>query len=168
MSTSKHQHRRVRVALFTLTREQAENLEENLHWDEGAKQEAERLKGLPEMRPYWDVCAASFEKRDATSAVKAIAALPLEKRYVWRMAKALAFAVADFDSWIVRMDRGTLDAEQIEELNRRLGLFLRPRQLALLVAVLFGTERMEELFIDAIEQAKQDCAREGWDGAGAK
>ena len=40
--------------------------------------------------------------------LKEVAALPLEKRYVWRVASTLKWAFADFDSMNMEADRQTL------------------------------------------------------------
>lgn len=50
-----------------------------------------------------------------------IAALPPERRHVWRVASALKWGFADFDSVSVAADQGTLSAEDL----RKMAEFLR-------------------------------------------
>jgi hypothetical protein len=56
---------------------------------------AEELVQSPAMKPYFDLLVATIGGKDATATVEALAALPLEKRYVWRVASALKWAFAD-------------------------------------------------------------------------
>ena len=69
---------------------------------------AEELMGTPAMQPYMKLALAVMGHKDAGPAVEAIAALPLEKRYTWRVASALKWAFADFENLNVVADRRTL------------------------------------------------------------
>ena len=46
--------------------------------------------------------------------------LPLEKRYVWRVASALKWGFVDFEDWSVTVDRKTLQPEDFERLMKLL------------------------------------------------
>jgi hypothetical protein len=57
----------------------------SLTMEDGAKE----LLNSPEMQPYSRYIEAAMLGGDIDSCVREIAALPLEKRYVWRVASAL-------------------------------------------------------------------------------
>lgn len=82
-----------------------------------------------------------------------IAQLPLEKRYVWRVASALKWAFADFDDVNVAVDRETLPAEDLGKVVELLKL--RPIQFCLFLKALVGVENMERLVNQGIAHAKQ-------------
>src|SRR5699024_6302421 len=67
---------------------------ESWHAEEGAKE----LFESPAMKPYVKTLTALISGTDPTVAMEELAALPLEKRYTWRIASALKWAFADFDS----------------------------------------------------------------------
>jgi hypothetical protein len=72
---------------------------------------SEDLLDSPAMEPYINLAIAMVKGENVDASVKELAALPLEKRYVWRMASALKWAFADFDSINVEADRQTLSRE---------------------------------------------------------
>jgi hypothetical protein len=85
--------------------------------------------------------------------LREIAELPLEKRYVWRVASALKWGFADFEDWNVVVDRKTLkpeDAAKVMQLLR-----FRPIQFCMFLKALVGPEEMERLMRNGIEVAKQ-------------
>ena len=57
---------------------------------------AEDLLDSPALKPYMDLALAVMGHKDVGPAIKEITALPLEKRYTWRVASALKWAFADF------------------------------------------------------------------------
>jgi len=57
---------------------------------------AEDLIRSPAMQPYVKLALAVMGRKDVAPAVEEITALPLEKRYTWRVASALKWAFADF------------------------------------------------------------------------
>jgi hypothetical protein len=86
-----------------------------------------------------------------------IAALPLENRYVWRVASALQWAFADMDTLTVEVDRQTLslkDRRRLLELVKH-----RPLQFCLFLSTLFGQKQMELLMISAIRNARVFAAQ---------
>jgi hypothetical protein len=86
------------------------------------------------------------------SALKELAALPLEKRYVWRIASALKGAFADFDTVNVEADRQTLSTK---DRFRLLDLLQhRPIQFCLFLSVLIGQKETEALMISALKNAR--------------
>jgi hypothetical protein len=67
----------------------------------------------PEMQPYVRLAMAALKGADLKSVLEQIHELPLEKRYVWRVASALKWGFADFDSSNVVADRETLSPEDL-------------------------------------------------------
>ena len=85
--------------------------------------------------------------------VAALRQLPLENRYVWRIASALKWAFADFDDLSVSADNYTLTPE---DLARVLDLLkIRPIQFCLFLKTLVGKEEMLKMMVQAVGVAKQ-------------
>ena len=119
--------------------------------EDGAKE----LAASSEMRPYLELASAVLsDDPNAEKHLKTIAELPLEKRYVWRVASALKLAFADYDSANVVVDRGTLEDDEL----RRLGdlLRLRPIQFCLFLKSLVGPEEMERMIFQAVTAARDN------------
>jgi len=120
------------------------------------------LLDSPAMQPYMNLALAMMQQDDLGPATEEITALPLEKRYVWRVASALQWAFADMDTLTVRVDRQTLSRED----RRRLLELLkhRPLQFCLFLSTLFGQKQMEILLFSAIRNARvvaaQSCGPE--------
>jgi len=77
---------------------------------------AEDLLDSAAMEPYLNLAVAIMGEKETGSVIEELAALPLEKRYVWRVASALKWAFADFDSLTVEADRQTMSAEDRQQL----------------------------------------------------
>jgi hypothetical protein len=114
--------------------------------------ESEALMRSAAMKPYLDLLIAAMSGKDAGTEMDALAALPLEKRYVWRVASALKWAFADLETASVEADCQTLsEADQgrlVEVLK------LRPLQFCLFLSALIGPDQMEELMLEAIRTAR--------------
>jgi len=113
---------------------------------------AEDLIDSPAMEPYVKLALAMMAHKDAGPALKEIIALPLEKRYTWRVASALKWAFADFENLNVVSDRKTLSQEDMDTLVDLLRV--RPIQFCLLLAALFGEEQMEKMMSSSVQQVK--------------
>jgi hypothetical protein len=72
------------------------------------------LLNSPDMQPYSRYIEAAVTGADIGSSVQEIAALPLERRYVWRVASALRWAFVDLEEWNVAADRQTLAPEDAQ------------------------------------------------------
>jgi hypothetical protein len=83
---------------------------------------AHELATSPNMQPYLRLIKAGLQDQDITGHMEEIAALPLEKRYVWRVASALKWAFPDLESVSVHVDRETLSAEDLGKLVELLRL----------------------------------------------
>ena len=104
------------------------------------------------MQPYMNLALAVMGHKDVGPAVEEITALPLEKRYTWRVASALKWAFADFENLSVVADRRTLCQEDLDKLVDLLRV--RPLQFCMFLAALFGEEQMEKLMSSSVEQVK--------------
>jgi hypothetical protein len=91
---------------------------------------------------------------DVHASLQEIAELPLEKRYIWRVASALKWAFADFEDWNVVVDRKTLKPEDDAKVMQLLSF--RPIQFCMFMKALVGAEEMERLMHHAIAVTKQD------------
>jgi hypothetical protein len=72
---------------------------------------ASELASSPDMEPYLEYIMAAMQGADVQPHLEALSNLPLEKRYVWRVASALKWGFADFDDVTVAADRDTLNPE---------------------------------------------------------
>ena len=122
----------------------------NLRQEEGAHE----LATSPDMEPYLRLIKAGMQDHDTTPHMEEIAALPLEKRYVWRVASALKWAFADLETVSVTVDRQTLSKEDLKKLIELLRF--RPIQFCMFLKALVGTEGMERLMKEGIAAAKRE------------
>jgi len=91
---------------------------------------------------------------DAKPQLEELARLPLEKRYVWRVASALKWGFADFDDVHVEADRQTLDPEDFAKVMALLKH--RPIQSCIFLKALVGVEEMQRMMGEAIAFARQN------------
>ena len=115
--------------------------------EEGASQLAKSIE------PYIRFAMADMAGPEARQqALSELSALPLEKRYLWRIASALKWAFVDFDDLSVVADKATLsrdDFQKVVELVK-----FRPWQFCVFLSALFGPETMEKIMTSAIAEAK--------------
>src|SRR5439155_18950013 len=127
---------------------------------------AEEMAASENMKPYIRAHAAIMKNQHAApeenaakdaihdrlrAALEEIAGLPLADRYIWRIASALKWAFADFDSSTVALDRDLMPDVQREEIDELLRT--RPTQLALMLNALYGEEKMERAMLEAVANA---------------
>ena len=115
---------------------------------------AHELATSENMQPYLRLLKADLQDKDTAPHVKEIAQLPLEKRYIWRIASALKWGFADFDSAYVPVDRETLSAEDLGKVIELLRS--RPIQFCLFLKALVGPEEMERMMAEAMAAAKME------------
>ena len=113
---------------------------------------AEILKS-PNMQPYMQLALMVVKQQDPKEALEEISKLPLEKRYIWRIASALKWAFCDFDDINVEADRATLEKADLEKVGELLRL--RPVQFCLFLKSLFGEQEMERVILEALSMAKE-------------
>ena len=114
---------------------------------------AHELATSPDMKPYLEFIKAVILEHDPKPELEAIRQLPLEKRYVWRVASALKWGLADCESLSVQADKQTLTPEDFVKVTELLKF--RPMQLALVPKVLLGAEEMQRMMVQAIAVAKR-------------
>ena len=114
---------------------------------------ADELATSPEMEPYLEFAMAVMTGSDPTTELETIRQLPLEKRYVWRVASALKWGFADFDDLGVDADRQTLSPEDLAKVMDLLKL--RPMQFCIFLKTLLGAEEMQRMMVEAIKVARQ-------------
>ena len=115
---------------------------------------AHELATSPDMKPYLNFAKAVIQDHDPAPELEAIRQLPLEKRYVWRVASALKCGLADCESLSAKADRETLTPEDFAKVMELLKF--RPMQLAIVLKTLVGAEEMQRIMIEAIGAAKQE------------
>jgi hypothetical protein len=90
---------------------------------------------------------------DADPYLAALAALPLEERYVWRVMSALRWAFCDLETESVNADIHTLSKEDLKKVVEP--LTLRATQFCLFANALLGEDAMERIMRQAVRCAKQ-------------
>ena len=114
---------------------------------------AHELASSPDMKPYLEFIKAVVQDHDPAPELEAIRQLPFERRYVWRVASALKWGLADCESMSVEADKETLTPEDIAKVKELLKF--RPMQLAIVLKALVGVEEMQRMMIEAIGMANQ-------------
>jgi hypothetical protein len=115
---------------------------------------AHELASSEAMQPYLRLITAGLQDKDTTPHFEEIAALPLEKRYIWRVASALKWAFADLETVSVAVDLETLSPEDLGKVVELLRL--RPMQFCMFLKALLSTEVMEQVMAEAVAIAKQE------------
>jgi hypothetical protein len=118
---------------------------------------AEELLESAAMEPYLNLAIAMMSRKDPGPAIEELVAMPLQKRYVWRVASALKWAFADFDTVTVEADRQTISPEDRKELVDLLKH--RPLQFCLFLSALFGQKQMELLILSALKNSRAIAER---------
>jgi len=113
---------------------------------------AEELMSSPDMQPYIKLAGAVMTGSGIQAALQQIAQLPLEKRYLWRIVRALHWAFADWDDVSVAADLKTLPLESLQKIEKLLRF--RPAQFCSFLKAFGGEERMEAVLSAAIKSAK--------------
>ena len=89
---------------------------------------------------------------DPTADLEALRQVPLENRYILRVASALKWGLADCESLSVEADKRTLTPEDFAKVMDLLKF--RPMQLAIVLKALVGVEDMQRMMVEAIGAAK--------------
>ena len=103
---------------------------------------------------YVQYIMARMQGQSGENELEKIRALPLEKRYTWRIASALRWAFADFESMNITVDLDTLCQENRKRLVTLAHMPVRAIQFCGYAKSLIGYEAMEQLMADAIKAAK--------------
>ena len=102
------------------------------------------------METYFQFAMALMQGKDPAEELEAIRRLPIEKRYIWRVASALKWGFADFDDLGVDADRQTLSSEDLAKVMDllKLAVLHSPQDAG-------GRSRDAEMMVQAIGVAKQ-------------
>jgi hypothetical protein len=105
------------------------------------------------MKPYLAFLKAQTGGQDTEPYLVALAALPLEERYVWRVISALNGPFCDLDTENAIADLHTLSEEDLKKVVEP--LTLRAIQFCLFVNALIGEEATERIIQHALRRAKE-------------
>ena len=113
---------------------------------------SDELVQSEKMKPYLALLRAQMNGQDIEPYLAALAALPLEDRYVWRVISALKWGFCDFDSQSARADLHTLSDRDLETVAEPLAI--RAIQFCLFVQALVGQVTMDKIMQQALRYAK--------------
>jgi hypothetical protein len=114
---------------------------------------AQDMMESPDLQPYLESIQVVVTGRGKDNATKALSELPLERRYIYRIASSLRNAFCDFDKSSVRADLSTMNADDFDTV---VGLIdRRTVQFAMLLRTVFGAEQMEKMLLEAIDISKR-------------
>jgi hypothetical protein len=117
---------------------------------------AQELVRSQKMRPYLALLEAQMSGQDTAPFVAALATMPLEDRYVWRVMSALKWAFCDLETESVIADLRTLSEEDTEKVMDRLRL--RTLQFCIFVCTMLGQNAGEQLILQELRSAKTSLA----------
>ena len=120
-----------------------------IHSEDGAQE----LVRSEKMKPYLALLKAQMSGQDTEPYLAALAALPLEERYVWRVISALKWAFCDLDTENAIADVRTLSEADLKKVVEPLSL--RAIQLCLFVNALLGEEPTERIMQHALRCSKE-------------
>jgi hypothetical protein len=119
-----------------------------IHTEDGAQD----LVRSERMKPYLAILKAQLAGQDTEQHFAALAALPLEVRYVWRVISALKWAFCDLETESAIADFRTLSED--DRLKVAEPLTLRATQFCLFVNALLGEDATERIMQHALRCAK--------------
>jgi hypothetical protein len=114
---------------------------------------AQDLVRSERMKPYLAFLKAQMSGQDTEPYLAALAVLPLEERYVWRVISALKWAFCDLDTENAIVDLHTLSEEDLKKVVEPLSL--RAIQFCLFASALIGEEATERIMQHAVRCAKE-------------
>jgi len=120
-----------------------------IHSEDGAQE----LVRSEKMKPYLALLKAQMSGQDTEPYLAALAALPLEERYVWRVISALKWAFCDLETENAIADFRTLSEEDRVRVVEP--LTLRATQFCLFINALIGEDATERIMQHALQCAKE-------------
>jgi hypothetical protein len=125
-----------------------------IHTEDGAQD----LVRSERMKPYLAILKAQLAGQDTEQHFAALAALPLEVRYVWRVISALKWAFCDLETESAIADFRTLSEDDCLKVAEP--LTLRATQFCLFVNALLGEDATERIMQHALRCAKESSTPE--------
>jgi hypothetical protein len=113
------------------------------------------------MKPYLELLKAQIGGHDTGPLVEALAAVPLEDRYAWRVMSALKWAFCDLETENLIADLETLSAADVKKLIQPLQM--RTLQFSIFILTMLGEEVGEQLILHALQGAKASIGAESGD-----
>jgi hypothetical protein len=120
-----------------------------IHFEAGAQE----LVSSERMKPYLALLKAQVGGQDTEPYLTALAALPLEERYVWRVVPALKWAFCDLETESAVADVRTLPEKDFKKVVEP--LTLRAIQFCLFFNALIGEDATERIMQHALRCAKE-------------
>jgi hypothetical protein len=117
---------------------------------------AQDLVRSERMKPYLALLKAQIGGQDTEPFLTALATLPLEERYVWRVISALKWAFCDLETENAIADFRTLSEE--DRVRVAEPLTLRATQFCLFINALIGEDATERIMQHAVRCAKESSA----------
>jgi hypothetical protein len=125
-----------------------------IHSEDGAQE----LVRSEKMKPYLAILKAQIAGQDTEPLFAALAALPLEERYIWRVISALKWAFCDLETESAIADFRTLSEDDCLKVAEP--LTLRATQFCLFVNALLGEDATERIMQHALRCAKESSTPE--------
>ena len=125
-----------------------------VHSEDGAQE----LVRSEKMKPYLAILKAQIAGQDTEPYLEALAALPLEERYIWRVISALKWAFCDLETESAIADFRTLSEEDRVKVVEP--LTLRATQFCLFVNALLGEDATERIMQHALRCTKESSAQD--------
>jgi hypothetical protein len=113
---------------------------------------ADELVRSEKMRPYLELLEAQIGGQDTAPFVEALAALPLEDRYSWRVTSALKWAFCNLETENLIADLETLSGADVKKLIEPLQM--RALQFSIFLLTILGEGAGEHLILQALKGAK--------------
>jgi hypothetical protein len=112
------------------------------------EQGSQELVQAESMKPYLDILMAEMKGEDTSKDLAALAVVPLEQRYVWRVISALKWGLCDLETENVAADIATLSVQDLKIVAEPLAL--RAMQFSLFVKALVGETAAREIMLQAL------------------
>ena len=122
---------------------------------------AQDLVRSEKMKPYMELLKAQIGGQNTGPFVEALAAVPLEDRYSWRVMSALKWAFCDLETENLIADLETLSAADVKKLIEPLQM--RTLQFSIFILTMLGEEVGEQLILHALHGAKASIGTESSD-----
>ena len=122
---------------------------------------AQDLVRSEKMKPYLELLKAQIGGQDTAPFVEALAAVPLEDRYSWRVMSALKWAFCELETENLIADLETFSATDVKKLVEPLQM--RTLQFSIFILTMLGEKVGEQMILHALQGAKASIGAESGD-----